>query len=110
MIYRIVLLAAAILIVALLPVYEKKLNSLIESAKGRLLSGAAEAHPNLQPKEDDIVSNKGKWRLLMIGYAVFILFMIFATVSIVTLNTKINNISTATEDILDRLSVLEEND
>lgn len=102
---RIILLALAALIIALLPLYEKGLNGLLERAKAKLPGDQVE-----EVDEEDILSNKNKWRMLIIGYCVFVLFMIFATVSIVTLNTKLNNLSAATGDIMDRLSVLEMND
>lgn len=105
---RIVLVLAAVLIVAFLPLYERKLNGFIEELKAR---AAVSSVPSAETgDEEDILSNKNKWRMLIIGYCIFFLFMIFATVSIVTLNSKLNNISAATGDILDRLSVLESND
>ena len=108
---RILLLVLAALIPALLPLYEKKLNGAL-----KLLREKMPKTPELQEKEsliideEDILSNKNKWRILMAGYCIFILFMIFATVSILTLNTKLNNISAATADIMDRVTVLETND
>ena len=108
---RIILLALAALIIALLPLYEKGLNGLLERAKAKLTSGTELPRDQVEEvDEEDILSNKNKWRMLIIGYCVFVLFMIFATVSIVTLNTKLNNLSAATGDIMDRLSVLEMND
>ena len=107
--FRIILLVMAALIIALLPLYEKRLNGLIEAVRERLpgaATGAAKSQGGIF-EEEDILRNKNKWRLLVIGYCIFILFMIFATVSIVTLNTKLNNISAATVDIMDRLTVLE---
>ena len=108
---RIICLAAAVLIVALLPLYEKKLDVCLEALRSKLSLSAAGVDKTAEiSEEDDILSNKNKWKLLIIGYCVFIIFMLLATLSIVTLNTKINNISAATEDILDRLSDLETND
>ena len=108
---RIILLALAALIIVLLPLYEKGLNGLLERAKAKLTSGTELPRDQVEEvDEEDILSNKNKWRMLIIGYCVFVLFMIFATVSIVTLNTKLNNLSAATGDIMDRLSVLEMND
>ncbi len=104
MIFRLVCIGSAALIIALLPLYEKKLNALISRA------GQEKHRSEGREEEDDgedIVSNKNKWRLLIAGYCIFFLFMIFTTVSIVTLNTKINNVSLAAEDIMDRLSALE---
>ena len=106
---RIILLVLAVLIIALLPLYEKRLNGLFELVRGKIHK-PGESRENLSDlsDEEDILSNKSKWRMLLIGYCVFILFMIFATISIVTLNTKLNNISAATGDIMDRLTVLED--
>ena len=43
-------------------------------------------------REDEFLNQKGKWRLLLTGYVIFMLFIIFATVSIVRLNGKINSL------------------
>lgn len=107
--FRITVLIAAVLIVVLLPLYEKALNGVLERLKS-VTASWRDASEIQTVSEEDILSNKGKWRILIIGYCVFILFMIFALISIITLNTKINNISAATGDILDRLAVLEIND
>ena len=126
--FRIILLALAVLIIALLPLYEKKLNGFFELVRGKMPKpGETRENQNdlfndrsrsdgckseitgdkTPLTEEDILDNKSKWRMLIIGYCIFILFMIFAAISIVTLNTKLNNLSAATGDIVDRLTVLE---
>ena len=55
------------------------------------------------PAEDDIVDNKTKWRLIVAGYAVFILFAVFAVVSIIRLNAKINTLYGFTQELEQRI-------
>ena len=109
--FRVILLAAAVVITVLLPFYEKRLNGVLEYLREKMPKNSEVTDDRSDMSdEEDILNNKNKWRMLMIGYCIFILFMIFATVSIVTLNTKLNNISAATADIMDRVAVLETND
>ena len=109
--FRVILLAAAVIITVLLPFYEKRLNGVLELLREKMPKNPEVTDDRRDMSdEEDILNNKNKWRMLMIGYCIFILFMIFATVSIVTLNTKLNNISAATADIMDRVAVLETND
>lgn len=53
--------------------------------------------------EDDILDNKTKWRLILAGYAIFILFAIFAVISIIRLNAKINTLYGFTQDLDQRI-------
>ena len=41
---------------------------------------------------EDILDNKKKWRLIVAGYVIFILFAAFSVMAMFRLNTKINNI------------------
>ncbi len=103
--FRIAALGTAILIIALLPLYEKRLDRLIEAVRTALAAGGGNI--TAVEGEEDILSNKGVRKLLIIGACVMILFMAFTTVSVATLNNKINTLSAATEDMMDRLSTLE---
>ncbi|MBO6134131.1 MAG: hypothetical protein J6P05_07360 [Lachnospiraceae bacterium] len=42
--------------------------------------------------EGDLLDNKLKWRILIIGYIVFILALILETAAIFTLNNKLNTL------------------
>ena len=57
--------------------------------------------------EDDIVNNKQKWRLIIAGYVIFILFAVAMIVSIVKLNAKINTIYGFSQDLDKRIESLE---
>ena len=54
-------------------------------------------------EEEDILDNKVKWRLIMAGYVVFILFAVFSVISIVKLNAKINTLYGFTKDLENRI-------
>ncbi len=45
-----------------------------------------------QDEEDDDLTGRSKWRLIIAGYLILILFAVFASVSIYTLNQKINTL------------------
>ena len=49
-------------------------------------------------EEEDILSQKGKWRLILAGFAVMILFMAFAVFSILRLNSKLNSLHDFSEN------------
>jgi hypothetical protein len=49
--------------------------------------------------EEDILDNKTKWRLIIAGYVIFILFAIVSIVSIIRLNAKINTLYGFTQDL-----------
>ena len=49
------------------------------------------------------MDNKTKWRLILAGYAVFILFALFAVISIIRLNAKINTLYGFTQDLDQRI-------
>ncbi len=87
---------AGIAIIAASPVFEH-IAGLIA---GRLYKG--ESLP-ADTSEDDILDNKTKWRLIIAGYAIFILFAIFAVISIIRLNAKINTLYGFTQDLEQRI-------
>ena len=92
-----------IAIIAASPLFERLAGAASEKFFSR---NEAEAVP-LQA-EDDLLDNKTKWRLIIAGYAVFILFAIFAVISIIRLNAKINTLYGFTQDLEQRISVSEE--
>ncbi len=53
--------------------------------------------------EDDILDNKKKWRLIVAGYVIFILFAIISIASIIRLNAKINTLYGFTQDLEQRI-------
>ncbi len=57
--------------------------------------------------EDDIVNNRQKWRLIVEGYVIFLLFAVAMIVSIVKLNAKINTIYGFSQDLDKRIESLE---
>ena len=57
--------------------------------------------------EDDIVDNKQKWRLIIAGYVIFILFAIVMIVSVIKLNAKINTLYGFSQDLDKRIESLE---
>ncbi len=83
-----------IAIIAASPVFEHIAGKLIAT------SGNVAAEENA---EDDIVDNKTKWRLIIAGYAVFILFAVFSIISIIRLNAKINTLYGFTQDLEQRI-------
>ena len=55
--------------------------------------------------EEDILDNKKKWRLIVSGYVIFIVFALLSTGAFFTLNMKINNIyefSNSQQEILEQ--------
>ena len=54
-------------------------------------------------EEDDIVDNKTKWRLIVAGYIVFILFAVLSVISMIRLNAKINTLYGFTQDLEQRM-------
>ena len=63
-------------------------SPVLEWASGRI----GTVCPKEGEEDIDILSQKGKWRLILAGYAVIILFMIFAIFSILRLNSKLNSL------------------
>ncbi|MCR4743734.1 MAG: hypothetical protein K5894_00720 [Lachnospiraceae bacterium] len=62
---------------------------------------------NLEDEEDDDLTGKAKWRLIVAGYVIFILFAVFAAVSIFTLNQKINTLYGSVRSLEETVSELE---
>ena len=87
--------SAGMLLIAASPVFERAAGVLGERFSLR--------EEPLQASEDDILDNKTKWRLILAGYAVFILFAIFAVISIIRLNAKINTLYGFTQDLDQRI-------
>ena len=84
--------AGLILIGIILILTQKKTAPLLDSLAALFLFNDSESREEDTTAEDDILNNKTKWRMIVIGYVVFILFAIFAVVSIFTLNSKINTL------------------
>lgn len=57
--------------------------------------------------EDDLLDNKKKWRMIIAGYVIFILFAIFACVAIFRLNAKINSMYEITQDLKQQVETIE---
>ncbi|HAL31865.1 MAG TPA: hypothetical protein DIS68_07135 [Lachnospiraceae bacterium] len=72
----------------------------------RRQSDGAEAE-SPEAGEDGIVDNRQKWRLIIAGYVIFILFAVAMIVSIVKLNAKINTIYGFSQDLDKRIESLE---
>ena len=53
------------------------------------------------------MDNRQKWRLIIAGYVIFILFAVAMIVSIVKLNAKINTIYGFSQDLDKRIESLE---
>ena len=84
--------AGLILIGIILILTQKKTAPLLDRLAALFLFNDSESREEDITAEDDILNNKTKWRMIVIGYVVFILFAIFAVVSIFTLNSKINTL------------------
>ncbi len=89
--------AAGIVILCTAPFHERAVNALWKSwgerAKARSRKAGEEA------SGEDLLDNKRKWQFLIAGYCLFLLFVIFALISIFTLNQKINNLSETTQEL-----------
>lgn len=88
MIFRVSIILVGIILLLTMRFTEEPVTRLIELFSFR----KADTSSNRDNEEDDILSNKTKWRLIISGYVIFILFAIFAMVSIFTLNKKINTL------------------
>ena len=58
--------------------------------------------------EEDLLDNKKKWHMIIAGYVVFILFAVFACVSIFRLNAKINSMYEITQDLRQQVETMTE--
>ena len=58
--------------------------------------------------EEDILDNKTKWRMIIAGYVIFILFALFTIVSVIRLNSKINTLYGFTQDLDQRIEDVSE--
>ncbi|MCR5526101.1 MAG: hypothetical protein K6F39_01795 [Lachnospiraceae bacterium] len=84
--------AGLILIGIILILTRKHTAPLLDRLAALFLSGGVELEVKDITAEDDILNNKTKWRMIVIGYVIFILFAVFSIVSIFTLNSKINTL------------------
>lgn len=76
--------------------------------KGEQVSGSSCIDTDIRDAgEDDIVNNKQKWRLIIAGYVIFILFAIVMVASVVKLNAKINTLYGFSQDLDKRIESLE---
>ena len=78
-------------------------SPLIERAAARIGSLRAKSDNKLTLSEEDIVDNKTKWRLIVAGYIVFILFAVLSVISMLRLNAKINTLYGFTQDLEQRM-------
>ena len=62
----------------------------------------------VQGTEDDILDNKKKWRLIVAGYIIFILFAVFACAAIFTLNSKLNSLYKCTQNLQQQVEEMTE--
>lgn len=97
---RINMLAACIgmAIIAAAPLIEKICGAVLAR-----LNANEDSAEECGQTEDDILDNKTKWRLIIAGYAVFILFAIVSMISIIRLNAKINTLYGFTQDLDQRI-------
>ncbi len=80
-----------IIIALLLLISVKRTGALVEGAFRKIDElRAVKAAP--EDEEEDDLTGKSKWRLIIAGYVIIILFAVFASVSIYTLNQKINTL------------------
>ena len=78
-----------LIIIGLSPFLEKLFGKIVIKKPGASEEKAAVTEDS--PKED-ILDNKKKWRLIVSGYVIFIIFALLSIGAMFTLNMKINNI------------------
>ena len=54
------------------------------------------------------MDNKTKWRMIIAGYVIFILFALFTIVAVIRLNSKINTLYGFTQDLDQRIEDVSE--
>lgn len=59
-------------------------------------------------EEEDDLTAKGKWRIIIAGYLILILFAVFASISIYTLNQKINTLYGSVRSLEETVAELEQ--
>ena len=59
-------------------------------------------------EEEDELTAKGRWKLIIAGYVILILFAVFSTVSIFTLNQKINTLYGSVRSLEETVAELEQ--
>ena len=87
-----------IIMIAASPVFERLAE--------RFLAGNREE--TVPSAEEDILDNKTKWRMIIAGYVIFILFALFTIVSVIRLNSKINTLYGFTQDLDQRIEDVSE--
>ena len=109
MIVRIVIIAAGIIILMLSEKAAPVLNGVITPIlnAGREHKGKTAVYETAVSEEEDILDNKTKWRILLIGYALFLAIAIFSLISIFTLNNKINTLYSSIQDMEYRVNTME---
>ena len=90
-IVRLVLIVAGVLLLVL----SEKLAPCVD----RVIPGAFSKKKQeiIPEEEDEILDNKTKWRVLIAGYILFALIVVFSLLSIFTLNKKINTLYTSVQ-------------
>ena len=110
MIVRIVVIAAGIILLAVsekvAPVLDALTAPVLNAGRERARRTAA-SEIKTDPEEEDILDNKTKWRILCIGYALFLAVAIFSIISIFTLNNKINTLYSSIQDMEYKINTME---
>lgn len=90
----------------LLMVLAGKIAPVLDSVLGK--SFPASGKERLFTEEDDILNNKTKWRVILIGYIVFGVIAVFSLISIFTLNNKINTLYNSVQTMEEKLDSMEQ--
>ncbi len=102
MVIRISCLLIGILLIAL----SGKIAPALDSIVGKPFPASEKEH--LFTEEDDILDNKTKWRMILIGYIVFGVIAVFFLISIFTLNNKINTLYNSVQTMEEKLDSMEQ--
>ena len=103
MIIRLLLVVIGIVLIITVRQSGALLDKLFSAADGRRREGLT-----AELEEDDDLTGKGKWRLIIVGYLIFILFAVFAAVSIYTLNQKINTLYGSVKNLEETVEELQQ--
>ncbi len=91
MIVRILIVAAGLMLIifadSIAPALERFIERLpVPASRGE---GGDEFG---EDEEEDILDNKTKWKIIIIGYFIFAMVTVFSVASVITLNDKINTL------------------
>lgn len=102
MVVRLTCLFFGILLMAL----SGKIAPALDSIIGNLFPASEREH--YITEEDDILDNKTKWRMILIGYIVFGVVAVFSLISVFTLNNKINTLYNSIQTMEEKLNSMEQ--